>query len=658
MTATEQLKMTKYLGRACSIWAAGGQLHPSILAVLLSHVKEGSEHSNYAWCLLALVSGHVPLKDPQFVMEYFNTSIHTPEGVGLYTLLQVLRVLFASVSYLTSQQRRSLHKDLIQLVQKFSIPPELISTSVDICTVISSLDASIGKGSPITPTSSPNKCASSVHSPLPQKTGHEINVKSYHKLLDGWTVEIIEMIDKDLTDKILRETSKQNPKAAENTKTMRQIFTLGELAQICPHRISKKMFLLMQSIIFQQNSARPKKSKAKRPRETPENLSDEEIIAELNETPANPSFKPTAKMQALSVLTLAKMCLQNEEMAKKIIPAFGRLLATTTDIAIKNNILYALTDMCVRYASLVDPLLPQMTACLKEKSLIVRRTTLTTIINLLQEDYLKLTGSLFFRILQTLSDESEEIFNLTTFYIQQRLLKRKPKVMYSHFIEAIFHFNEYKDHQSYNKFIVSDHERQLFSLVGSKNKSARMKLYKFMLEHMTDEQRFQTTFKLCKDILQGAVEGSVKLTGKESNELLQDTLACLACDEIKLVSLKNRQDEVGELDGVPDVEGAVVSAVKKAIISQHVKTNVIENIVPIVIALKRKLEEMRSPIIDDLMSYLREIMKDYKNEVKEILSADKQLAAEIQFDLKRWEDEQAAQMSVSNRQHEEGMVIN
>ena len=32
---------------------------------------------------------------------------------------------------------------------------------------------------------------------------------------------------------------------------------------------------------------------------------------------------------------------------------------------------------------------------------------------------------------------------------------------------------------------------------------------------------------------------------------------------------------------------------------------------PIVIALKSKLEEMKSPVIDDLMSYLREIMKDY-----------------------------------------------
>jgi len=40
------------------------------------------------------------------------------------------------------------------------------------------------------------------------------------------------------------------------------------------------------------------------------------------------------------------MCLQNEEMAKKIVPAFGRLLATDNeDPAIKNNIVYALSDM-------------------------------------------------------------------------------------------------------------------------------------------------------------------------------------------------------------------------------------------------------------------------------------------------------------------------
>ena len=139
-------------------------------------------------------------------------------------------------------------------------------------------------------TSSPSKNISNKHSPAhtTQKMGHEINVRLYHKLLDGWAVEIIEvcnlysinlitrgsnvqntilvtqvymrlifyflfqLIDKELSEKILRKSSTEHISGSETTKMMRQIFTLGELAQICPHRINKKMFLLMQSIIFQQ----------------------------------------------------------------------------------------------------------------------------------------------------------------------------------------------------------------------------------------------------------------------------------------------------------------------------------------------------------------------------------------------------------------------
>ena len=57
----------------------------------------------------------------------------------------------------------------------------------------------------------------------------------------------------------------------------------------------------------------------------------------------------------------------------------------------------------------MDPLLPQITACLRDSSLVVRRTTLVTLIHLLQEDYLKMSGrgAFFFRIVQALLDESE-----------------------------------------------------------------------------------------------------------------------------------------------------------------------------------------------------------------------------------------------------------
>lgn len=68
--------------------------------------------------------------------------------------------------------------------------------------------------------------------------------------------------------------------------------------------------------------------------------------------------------------------------------------------------------------------------------------------------------------------------------------------------------------------IISEREKQLFSLKGLNHKADRAKLYKFMLENMNDEERFHTTYRLCQDVLNGAVEGHVSLDDK-SYGLLQ-----------------------------------------------------------------------------------------------------------------------------------------
>jgi len=79
-----------------------------------------------------------------------------------------------------------------------------------------------------------------------------------------------------------------------------------------------------------------------------------------------------------------------------------------------------------------------------------------------------------------------------------------------------------------------------------------------------------------------------------------------------------------------------------------VKRNVIENIIPIVMELKRKLASLKSPLMGDLMQFLRELMKDYKNEIQEVLAADRQLMAEIEFDLKRFEQQEQSEASRQN----------
>ena len=81
----------------------------------------------------------------------------------------------------------------------------------------------------------------------------------------------------------------------------------------------------------------------------------------------------------------------------------------------------------------------------------------------------------------------------------------------------------------------------------------------------------------------------------------------------------------------------------------------IENIVPIVVDLKRKLALLKSPLMGKLMHFLRELMKDYKNEIEEILAEDRQLMAEIDFDLKRFEQQEkldANRQSVAPRNNQ------
>lgn len=63
--------------------------------------------------------------------------------------------------------------------------------------------------------------------------------------------------------------------------------------------------------------------------------------------------------------------------------------------------------------------------------------------------------------------------------------------------------------------------------------------------------------------------------------------------------------------------------------------------IPIFIELKRLLESKNSPLIGSLMECLRVLLKDYKNEIDDILVADKQLQKEIMYDMHKYETAKA-----------------
>ncbi|XP_019489866.1 PREDICTED: condensin-2 complex subunit D3 [Hipposideros armiger] len=239
--------------------------------------------------------------------------------------------------------------------------------------------------------------------------------------------------------------------------------------------------------------------------------------------------------------------------------------------------------------------------------------------------------------------------NFGEFCLAHLLLKRNPVMFFQHFIECIFHFNNYEKHEKYNKFPQSEREKRLFSLKGKTNKEKRMKIYKFLLEHFTDDQRFNMTSKICLSILACFADGILPLD-MEASELLSDTFEVLSSKEIKLLAMRSKPDKdlLMEEDDMA-LANVVMQEAQKKLLSQVQKRNFIENIIPIIISLKTVLEKNKIPALRELMNYLREVMQDYRDEIKDFFAVDKQLASELEYDMKKYNEQLAQEQELAKQ---------
>ncbi|KAL5479868.1 hypothetical protein EMCRGX_G023460 [Ephydatia muelleri] len=205
----------------------------------------------------------------------------------------------------------------------------------------------------------------------------------------------------------------------------------------------------------------------------------------------------TSVLRAHVYITLGKLCLQNKELAKKCVAQMSKELETSECPDVKNNVIVVLCDLAVRYSARIDPYIHVVSSCMKDPSLMVRKQSLTLLTHLLQEDYVKWKGSLFFRFNTTLLDGQLKKF--AEFCLGHLLFTRYPTMFYQHFVECVFHFNNYEKHRVYNRFRQTEREKTLFCLKGARCAVKRMEIYTFLLNHMTDEQRFKLTAKLCQE---------------------------------------------------------------------------------------------------------------------------------------------------------------
>jgi condensin-2 complex subunit D3 len=92
----------------------------------------------------------------------------------------------------------------------------------------------------------------------------------------------------------------------------------------------------------------------------------------------------------------------------------------------------------------MEPYLRSMWLCLKDVTSEIRFTTLKCLVELLQGNYIKLRGALFFHLLSMLCDSDENVVEITTYFLRDCLVVTNKNIMFEHFVDALFHYNGYE----------------------------------------------------------------------------------------------------------------------------------------------------------------------------------------------------------------------
>ena len=367
------------------------------------------------------------------------------------------------------------------------------------------------------------------------------------------------------------------------------------------------------------------------------------------------SVANTQCVRAHAFVALGKLCLENERLAKRCVLRFVRELQRRgTPPVVRNNVLLALCDLCVRYTGLVDSHVPTMALCLVDASALVRRQALFLFTRLLQEGFLKMKGPLFFYLLRLGADPDPALAQDARQCLLSLVRGRESLTFFMHFVEAMFHLNNYTAHPQYNHMHAyypgvdpAVYAAHAGLLAGDAHAPQRMLLYTAMLRHMTPEHKLELAFKLAQEVLAAVAEGELPLPAAEP--LVRDALAVLSSKEIKVGAADALPDDedadgaaaaadgdaAGAAGGAGGAAAAVAAAAKGMVLATIARKNVVESIVPIAMELKRFFEKQRSPLQRDLTLLFKVLMQDYKKEMSDIFAANKQLASEIEYDLRQ-----------------------
>ena len=430
---------------------------------------------------------------------------------------------------------------------------------------------------------------------------------------------------------------------------------------------------------------------------------------------ASPQVATPVSVRAHAFLTLGKLCLHDASLAQLCVAVLVRELTpgaegeADVDAVVRSNVLVVLGDLCKQHTGVVERYVPDVARCLQDRSHIVRENALLVISSLLLEGFIRLRGPVFFRMLASFALESHpadaerisapsaqahaRMANNVRHTIFEIFARRDQALLPSHFVEAMFVFNDCADHPAYRRWVeegmgagaapvasegadataalagaysseasraAANDAKAVFSLAGGDalSMTRRRTVYAAMLASMGAEGKLRVTARIGREVLAAALEGSVRIdatlggTATPSSQLLLDAFDVLCCEDIKVkvgasisAGAEYDADAASQLNeddaaaGAKPVQAAIASA-RTRLLSRMNRKAVLEHVVPVLIALKQKLEASNSPLVGSLMRYLKQLFleKETRSQVLDVLADSRTLANEILYDLRMFDE--------------------
>ncbi|KAH8738661.1 hypothetical protein FG386_000656 [Cryptosporidium ryanae] len=383
-------------------------------------------------------------------------------------------------------------------------------------------------------------------------------------------------------------------------------------------------------------------------------------------------IKDIESIMSALILVLGQGCYSSNNIANNIIKHYliPEVLDNNTPLSIRNNIIILLHDLYILHTTLVDPHLSslfnmvikgRMENDTQDNSLILRKQTIILLSDLIGQGYIKLRGSYFLKLLNSLVDRNSNIRNIAHGIFERILLKTNMSILVQNFVEIMCYLNNWLDHPCIKALNMNDKmsvKKNSESIINEFKEEEKIYIFRFIFNHLSDKQKNEIITRIVHDFLALFVDQSNVLKLPESHDTnegktLRDALYLLYSPELCIyhkyskrsfnkiptkidsnnVYSEESESIIQENNNVIESSDLNGKSCTNILLKELIQASLAIDIIPTLLSLKHLMKQSCSPFIKDIHKCIGELLKDYKNNLSSIIQ-DNTLIKELEYDFK------------------------